>query len=304
MEETKESQQFKSNNLLPVSIIIAALIIAGAWVYNKRFMPGKSAANLSEQINALAGLEKEITPDQGVVLPVKWNDLGRQLVESGVIDQQKFNELYASRGGLSEADKKFLMDSNNGNIKITEENSGLWLNLFWALGLGSKNPILENGPMSDAQYGGVENFASTGGWTLAQGNTMDHYSRHNFFALTADQQALVEAVAKNIYRPCCDNATYFPDCNHGMAMLGLLELMAFQGASEKEMYQAALAINSYWFKDKYLTLAEFLKSKNIKWQEVDPKNIVGAELSSASGFRRVMSQMEPRQPKSGGSCGV
>ena len=29
-------------------------------------------------------------------------------------------------------------------------------------------------------------------------------------------------IAKGIYRPCCNNSTYFPDCNHGMAMLGLL----------------------------------------------------------------------------------
>ena len=58
---------------------------------------------------------------------------------------------------------------------------------------------------------------------------MNHYSMHRFIVLTPEQQALVEKVSKGIYRPCCGNSVYFPDCNHGMAMLGLLELMASQG---------------------------------------------------------------------------
>ena len=39
---------------------------------------------------------------------------------------------------------------------------------------------------------------------------------------------IVEEIAGNIYRPCCGNSTAFPDCNHGMAMLGLIELMVSQ----------------------------------------------------------------------------
>jgi len=37
--------------------------------------------------------------------------------------------------------EKLLYDKNNGEIKITPENSGTLLNLFWALGLGNKNEI-------------------------------------------------------------------------------------------------------------------------------------------------------------------
>lgn len=44
----------------------------------------------------------------------------------------------------------------------------------------------------------------------------------------------VEEVAAAVYRPCCNNHTPFPGCNHGMAMLGLLELMAPQRASADE----------------------------------------------------------------------
>ena len=98
--------------------------------------------------------------------------------------------------------------------------------------------------MTDKQFGGADKFASTGGWSLSKGNAMDHYSRHNFVVLTQAQAELVERVSKNIYRPCCNNSTYFPDCNHGMAMLGLLELMASQNISEGQMYKIALSVNS------------------------------------------------------------
>ena len=137
-----------------------------------------------------------------------------------MIDKTKFEALYAERGGLSEDGKKLAYASNNGNITITNENAGEILNLLWALGLSNKNEILEQGPMSNPEYGGAEKFASTGGWTLADGDPMNHFSNHQFITLTKEQQELVLKVAQNIYRPCCDNPTYFPDCNHGMAMLG------------------------------------------------------------------------------------
>lgn len=117
------------------------------------------------------------------------------------------------------------------------------LNMFWAFGLANKNRILEIGPMSE----NTENFASTGGWTLAAGDTMEHYSHHELITLSPEQQDLVENTSKNIFRPCCKNPTYFPDCNHGMAMLGILELLASQGKTEKELYATADAVNKIWF---------------------------------------------------------
>lgn len=179
-------------------------------------------------------------------LALNWGNMGIRMMEAGVIDEAKFENLYNSRGGLSEVDKKILY-GESGKVTITKENSHMMLNMLWAFGLSNKNPILENGPMMDPLYGGAGNFASTGGWILAKGNAMDHYSMHSFVTLTEKQQALVESVAKNVYRPCCKNSTYFPDCNHGMAMLGLLELMASQGATESEMYKIAQEVNSYWF---------------------------------------------------------
>lgn len=184
---------------------------------------------------------------QKPLLALDWGNLGVQMVEAGVIDQEKFENLHSLRGGLTESEKKLLYGENDRHLVITPENSEMALHMLWAFGLGNKNKVLLNGPMMDPKYGGAGGFASTGGWTLAQGDAMTHYSMHNFVELTKGQQALVEKVAKNIYRPCCKNSTYFPDCNHGMAMLGLLELMAKEGRTEMEMYQAAKQLNEYWF---------------------------------------------------------
>ncbi len=267
---------------------------------------GKSPKPTSSQVkNApTEDLEEIVLPSAGVVLPVRWTDLGVKMTSVGVIDAEKFKTLYDKRGSPDEVTRSLLLDTENGNLVITRENSGVILNFLWALGLGNKNPILERGPMAEPQYGGAGNFASTGGWSLARGQAMDHYSRHPFLVLTPEQQQLVERVSKNIYRPCCNNSTYFPDCNHGMAMLALLELMASQGVSEDEMYANALQVNAYWFPDTYLTIAKYLETQGISWKEVEPQEILGYNFSSASGYQRILAEIEPQPSSGGGSCGI
>ena len=223
------------------------------------------------------------------------------MVDSGVLDMKKLETLYEQRGGLDDDTKKLFLEADNGQLTITNKNSGELLNLLWALGLANKNEILEKGEMVDKRYGGAGQFASTGGWTLSSGNAMDHYSRHSMIVLTDDQQSLVDRVSRNIYRPCCGNSTHFPDCNHGMAMLGLLELMASQGVNEADMYKTALAINSFWFPDTYLTIAQYFKSKGVEWDEVGAKEVLGADFSSAAGYRQILEQVQPSTEKKGGS---
>ena len=278
----------KENNplLLPAAIIMAGVIIALGIVY---------------QPQSSVRVVKEAPLKEKFELPVIWNNLGRQLVEAGVIDGERFKKLYI---GEEEYDK--LLNSNNlGKLEITRENAGLLLNLFWALGLANKNEILEKGEMANPKYGGVGNFASTGGWTIAQGNAMEHYSRHKFFDLTPEQQTLVDKVSKGIYRPCCGNSTHFPDCNHGMAMLGLLELMASQGVSEQDMWKTALTVNSYWFPDTYLTIASYLKGKGMEWKDMDPQEILGVNYSSAQGYAKIAAEItQPQQQRGGSGCRV
>ena len=133
---------------------------------------------------------------------------------------------------------------------------------------------------------------------------MEHYSHHALLVLSPDEQALVDKVSRGIYRPCCGNSTHFPDCNHGMAMLGLLELMASQGVSEKDMWKAALAVNSFWFPDTYFTIATYMKDKGILWKDVNPQEVLGAEYSSAQGYAAIAAQVETKGSRSGGGCGV
>lgn len=263
------------NHFLSASILVSAILMAGALV-----------------------------PREGIVLPVRWEDLGSRMLSVGVIDKEKFYSLYAERGGLNAEEKNMLENDRNGLIKVTEKNSGFLLNLFWGLGLGNKNAILETGPMHDPRFGGAGNFASTGGWTLARGEAMSHYSMHPLVILTPAQQITVERVSGNIYRPCCNNPTNFPDCNHGMAMLGLLELMASQGISEEEMYRVALQVNAYWFPENYLTIAQYLAGKGIEWERANPKEILGADYSSSLGYKQILNQVTVPVRKDGGSCGA
>ena len=297
-----ENEIKKEKNMSPItSIIIVIALIAGTSLYTVRLPKNQETKTLlpPTQLN-----KNTISFQNGVELPVRWKDMGVKMVEAGVIDKAKFENLYSQRGGLSETEKKLLTSNNNENLVITPENSGVILNMLWAFGLANKNPILENGPMMDKRYGGAGNFASTGGWTLSKGGAMGHYSMHSFIKLTNEQQDLVERVAKNIYRPCCDNSTYFPDCNHGIAMLGLLELMASQGVNETDMYKFALKVNALWFPGQYESIKTFFASKNMDWNTADPKKILSSEYSSASGYQKVLSQVQPQQPKGGSSCGT
>ena len=295
---------------IPLLLIIAvgSFIIGASYNFNfsvsqKPFLSRLFSPKPTPTPPAAVVDQNQVLPQEGIALPVVWKDLGLQLTKLGVINRVKFDEIYSQRGGLGE-DAKLLDSADNTSIRITSKNSNLILNLLWAFGLANKNSALDAGPMVDKQYGGAGNFASTGGWTLAKGSAMTYYSKYRLVPLTAEQDELVTRVAKNIYRPCCDNSTYFPDCNHGMAMLGLLELMAAQGISESDMYKYALAVNSYWFPDTYLTIAKYLGSQGTSWAKVDPKEILSQAYSSSSGYRQVLSKVEPVQNQKGGGCGV
>lgn len=291
----------------PLNIFITVVVIVIAIMYISKLKNGNDlqTINTVSKQTQFSMLEEKVLPSRGVNLPISWGNLGTELVRSGTIDDEKFKTFYSQRGQFTEEYEQLLSSNNRGKLKITKDNAGYLLNMFWALGLANKNPILENGPMMDPKYGGAGNFASTGGWTMAQGDAMNHYSHHVLITLTAEQQALVEKVSKGIYRPCCGNSTHFPDCNHGMAMLGLLELMASQGVSEQDMWETALVVNSYWFPDTYMTIATYMKNKGIDWKNVNSQEILGINFSSAQGFAKISAEVDSlADTKKGNSCGI
>ncbi len=283
----------KKDRLLPMSIAAAAFIIAGAWIYSVGLAAGTRTTTdyARARVEGNAG-QSASNPRASSSLTIPWNGMGQKLIDAGVLDKTKYQISDEGRAG--------------DTLVITEKNSREALNLLWAFGLANKNRILEEGPMMDPRYGGADRFASTGGWTIAKGDPMNHYARHEFVPLTAAQQALVERVAKNVYRPCCNNSTYFPDCNHGMAMLGLLELLAARGATEDELYRAALAANRLWFTDEYATIGKFLGQRGLTFETADPKQILGFGYSSATGYQSILSQVRtlPVPSGRGASCGA
>lgn len=255
-------------------------------------------------------LFEEINPSKGYEIGIKYGNLGPKMLEIGVIDFDKFKDVYKESNPLTDEQIKILKDGSEKKIKITTENSHFLLNFFWALGLANKTRILDEGEMITYSEGQAGNFASTGGWSLGKEDSMNYYSNNSIIPLTDEQEDLVLKVSSNIYRPCCDNPTSFPDCNHGMALLGVLELMASQGASEKEMYRIAKYINAFWFPSTYYDLAKYFDAKEgKKFSEIDGKVILGKDYSSATGYMNTKKWMTEKglidEPVSnGGSCGV
>lgn len=296
-----EEEEKQNNHKLPRSIIVGSLIISAALIYH---------GGLSETSYQKGGSSpyKNDPATESVELPIAWSDIGEQLVQAGVIDKEKFRAIYAGEKDL-DRDVRILLGEETGTLKVNEQNAHAVLNFLWAFGLSNKNKILEEGPMADPRYGGTGppagGFASTGGWTLGEGSAMNHYSIHQFVELSGEQQKLVEKVSKNIYRPCCGNATHFPDCNHGMAMLGLLEILAAEGASESTMYKAALSMNKLWFPDHYVVIGQYLKDKGQSIDTADAKEILGKNYSSAAGYSQIESQVIiPEKDGGGENCSV
>jgi len=263
--------------------------------------PGLNPDWLLEQVNPAAGYE----------LPALYGDLGPRLIQAGAIDPDRFIQVYQEAGRQLNTDQlTALLRGSDAPVVISRESSHFLLNFFWALGLANHNPLLEDGPMMSYSEGDIGRFASTGGWTLGARPATELYSSANILELTPQQQELVERVASQVYRPCCDNHAAFPDCNHGMAMLGLLQLLASQGASEGQMLEAAKHANSFWFPQQALEVAAFMRvTQGLAFEEVAAGDAVGRDLFSGTGFNALHGWLADNgvlqeAPRQGGNCGV
>ena len=259
----------------------------------------------------MVALARQINPPEGYALPVNYGDLGPRLLAAGAIDYSRFMQLYTQKGQpLTEEQQAILTQGSQEAIVFTRQNANFLLNFFWAVGLVNQNPILTEGPMTKYGAGEIGRFASTGGWTLGTKSPVELYASTPLLSLTLEQQARLEEVASQVYRPCCNNPTHFPDCNHGMAMLGLLTLLASQDASEEEMFAAAKYANAFWFPQQTLEMAMFFQAaQTVEFADVDPSLLVGLNISSGEGFQNVHNWLAGRglldaAPGGGSSCGV
>lgn len=248
-------------------------------------------------------LKQEVLPQKGYVLSVRWNKVGKQLLELGAIDKAKYDELFKD-DPITGKYMWHLTNPSKDHMVINEENSRFMVNTLWALGLINKHPILDKGEMM--AEGDPMVFASTGGWSLGSKPTSELYSSGKLIDLTPEQEKLVKKIADNVYRPCCNNSTAFPDCNHGMAALGYIELAIKQGISEKQIYKDVLALNSFWFPQNYVEIAAYFNEKGIEWEDVDAKLALSSEYSSAQGSQEISQKIQgfPGLNTNGGGCGA
>ena len=306
--------QLRSLALLIIFVVIVYALprLPKTWRLQtqRKIIPSTTQATDSKQ-NQGSAIFAKINPPEGYEINARFGDIGPKMTEMGVIDLQKFKDTYAQSGQpLSQEQMDILAKGSNKKIKITPDNSYFLLNFFWAFGLANQTKILTEGDMVKYSQGQTGNFASTGGWTLAKGDAMQYYSKSAIAPLTKNQEDLVNTVASQVYRPCCGNSTAFPDCNHGMALLGIFELMASQGATESQMFQAAKYINSFWFPGNAYDAALYFKNKDgLDFKDIDPKKFLSKDVFSAFGAQTVKKWLVDKglaqpPPKQGGGCGV
>jgi hypothetical protein len=252
-----------------------------------------------------------INPSTGYTIPAIFGDVGPQMLAAGAIDYNQFSRVYEQAGQpLTDAQQSILTRGSDESVHINQENAYYLLNFFWALGLVNDNPLLTEGPLVEYSEGRIERFAATGGWTIGQKPPAELIASAAILHLNHEQQERLEEVAYNAFRPCCNNHTAFPDCNHGMALLGLLQLMAAQDATVEEMFDAAKYVNAFWFPEQTLQMAAFFQlNQGLAFAEVDPRLLVGPQISSAAGYRNVQEWLAQngglqQSPGGGGGCGV
>lgn len=262
--------------------------------------PAVDAARLHQDAMA------QVVPVRGHQSRVALGDSIAKLGHEGVIDAKKLEALYAPRGGLPEELRGILTMSSHAPMLLTEKTASVYVNMLWALGLANRMAMNDTSPLNGPSR---SRFASTGGWTLGREPGGSYFNRFPIVALTARQEALVTRVAQHSFRPCCDNSTFFQDCNHGSALLGLLALGASQGLNEDELFREALAFNSFWFPHQYAHIALYFQvAKGVAWRDIDPRMVMDTKYSSASGWQKNVGQeLQARGllPKQGGSnCAV
>lgn len=304
---TKKQKQKQKLLFIGIAVLFVLLgFLSG--MASEKFLTSKkipASTKNAQGVIDLAVLQEQVIPQKGFKFKIKWGDLGKKMIEDGVIDEKKLAQAISGTDSLPQNVERY-MKGNVSEIEVNAENAQFWVDVLWGLGLANKNKILDEGPMITTN-GSAANYASTGGYTLGQVDPMQLYSKFSYINLSDQQQKVVQEIADGVFRPCCGNSTAFPDCNHGMAALGLIELMVSQGKSKDEIYKTVLAFNSYWFPQTYLDVAYHFKKAGRDYVQVPASQILSKTFSSAMGYqaiRREVGQLAWPVLKGAGSCGA
>lgn len=248
---------------------------------------GCAAVLATALLGRVRSMPPETQSEEHQFLSLALGALGPKLVAAGVIDTSRFIAACAQAGEpLNSERMQILTRGDTARVAFDSSSAHFLLNLFWAVGLANANPVLTHGAMVRNGMPRIALYASTGGWNLAAKRVMELYARLPLISLSKLQQERLEEVASGVFRPCCDNPTSFPDCNHGMAMLGLLTLLAAEGRDVDALFVAASTANRFWFPQQSAQLAIYLRRAQAS-PRVDARVAVGRQFFSGSGFRKV-----------------
>ncbi len=225
-----------------------------------------------------------VMPKDGIATGLVLDDAIARLVAGGAMMPEKMTAVYEKRGGLPDWVTKLLKGEPAGEIELSSATVPYLLNLLWPLGIANKAAFNLRHPIAERS---LPRLASTGGWILGvEKNGAMYYNKVEAVPLNEEQDAMVERMAGVIYRPCCDNAALFPDCNHGAAMLGFLQVAAAQGLPEERIWELAKMLNGFWYPQQYTAMALLFDLRDGQdWDEVSPKTVLGRQHSSISGWR-------------------
>jgi hypothetical protein len=299
-------RSFSWYGLLIALLVVLDLAVLG---YSAKFVPVGKVPLLDDLLGRVdfatlaARMEKEVLPAKGFQSKIVLGDLVPRMVKEEIIEMKKFEKLYDTRGGLTEEQRRLLTEPSTKPLLVTKDNASFLLNLLWPLGMS--NRLAQNG-LDSAEN--VNSFASTGGWDLGHKTGNFYYNQLEFFSLTPAEEERARRISESTYRPCCNNSTFFQDCNHGSGAMALIELGVKQGLSDDEIYKTLLAFNSYWFPQNYTEIAMFFKVvKHQNWSKVDPREVLSKEYSSISGFFKNVDDVVSKFPgyehsRIGGGC--
>lgn len=251
-------------------------------------------------------ITQSLFPQSGFNTKIRLGDLVPRLVASGALNISKIKALYGNN--LTQQELNILTQANYSNLTLSLHNANFLLLVFWAAGIANKNPILDNF-VASAGGTNMSYFASTGGWTLGtDNNSMVYFNKVRLINLTPIQQSEANYTAMHSYRPCCNNPTGFPDCNHGAALLALEELGASQHLNQTELNQLALQAQTLWFPSYYQDTAILMQSKNMSYWG-NAAEILDANYSSGSGwysnvYKPLQQQNLLPASRGGVSCGA
>ncbi len=249
----------------------------------------------------------QVTPEAGINTGVAFGDSIQKLIAAGALDPHK---LKRSTNRLPDWVERLLTEASTEPIVFTRATAPYLVDLLWPVGLANRVAFNEKSPINTVS---IANFASTGGWTLGREPNGDvYFNKVDAVRMTERQETAALDVATNCFRPCCDNSTFFQDCNHGSALLGLIELAASQGATAEAIYPMALAANAYWFPDQYAkTALSFWSFERRWWSDIAPRRLLGADFSSLSGWQRNVNLRLrrtgidlPPDPRGQPACGI